>query len=79
MDAVSTFRERFGAPRALIGMLHVGALPGTPAAPVPHLAYSQASGLGRILAASRDGARTHMATGLTSHLAATLMTMARDG
>ena len=57
----------------------IWSLPGTPAAPVPHLAYSQASGLGRILAACRDGARTHMATGLTSHLAATLMTMARDG
>jgi membrane complex biogenesis BtpA family protein len=32
MDPLSAFRERFGAPRALIGMLHVGALPGTPAA-----------------------------------------------
>src|SRR6185369_5288690 len=32
MDPLSSFRERFGAPRALIGMLHVGALPGTPAA-----------------------------------------------
>ena len=32
MDPLSIFRERFGAPRALIGMLHVGALPGTPAA-----------------------------------------------
>jgi len=32
MDPLSTFRERFGAPRALIGMLHVGALPGTPTA-----------------------------------------------
>lgn len=31
-DALSVFRERFGTPRALIGMLHVGALPGTPAA-----------------------------------------------
>jgi uncharacterized protein len=31
-DALSAFRECFGAPRALIGMLHVGALPGTPAA-----------------------------------------------
>jgi membrane complex biogenesis BtpA family protein len=31
-DALSVFRERFGAPRALIGMLHVGALPGTPSA-----------------------------------------------
>jgi membrane complex biogenesis BtpA family protein len=32
MDPLSTFRERFGAPRALVGMLHVGALPGTPSA-----------------------------------------------
>ncbi|HYC32975.1 MAG TPA: BtpA/SgcQ family protein [Gemmatimonadales bacterium] len=32
MDPLSTFRERFGASRALVGMLHVGALPGTPAA-----------------------------------------------
>jgi membrane complex biogenesis BtpA family protein len=31
IDPLSTFRERFGAPRALVGMLHVGALPGTPA------------------------------------------------
>jgi membrane complex biogenesis BtpA family protein len=31
-DTLSAFRERFGAPRALIGMLHLGALPGTPAA-----------------------------------------------
>ena len=35
MDPLSTFRERFGAPRALVGMLHVGALPGTPAAREP--------------------------------------------
>ena len=31
-DALSVFRERFGAPRALVGMLHLGALPGTPSA-----------------------------------------------
>jgi uncharacterized protein len=31
-NALLTFRERFGATRALIGMLHVGALPGTPSA-----------------------------------------------
>jgi membrane complex biogenesis BtpA family protein len=35
MDALSAFRERFGASRALIGMLHVGALPGTPSASHP--------------------------------------------
>src|SRR5262245_6473482 len=31
-DALAAFRECFGAPRALIGMIHVGALPGTPSA-----------------------------------------------
>ena len=31
-DALSVFRGRFGAPRALVGMLHLGALPGTPSA-----------------------------------------------
>ncbi|HSC28000.1 MAG TPA: BtpA/SgcQ family protein [Vicinamibacterales bacterium] len=31
-DALSVFCRCFGAPRALIGMLHVGALPGTPSA-----------------------------------------------
>jgi uncharacterized protein len=31
-DALSVFCECFGAPRVLVGMLHVGALPGTPTA-----------------------------------------------
>lgn len=57
----------------------IWSLPGSEDAPVPYLAYSQASGLGRILAACQDLKRTSMATALTSHLAATLMTMARDG
>jgi DNA-binding transcriptional LysR family regulator len=45
------------------------------------LAYSQASGLGRILAAhqvGRDGI-AGLETVFTSHLAATLLTMAREG
>ena len=32
MRALSTFHERLGSRRALIGVIHVGALPGTPAA-----------------------------------------------
>ncbi|SFI73325.1 DNA-binding transcriptional regulator, LysR family [Bosea sp. OK403] len=68
-------------------------LPGTSERPARLLAYSQASGLGRILSAqmalaqdaalaqntalARDAAG--MATVFTSHLAATLLTMARDG
>lgn len=32
MNALDAFRHTFGSPRALIGMIHVGALPGTPAA-----------------------------------------------
>jgi len=35
MDRLTTFRDRLGSPRALIGMLHVGALPGTPSAQTP--------------------------------------------
>lgn len=35
MDPLTTFRDRLGSPRALIGMLHVGALPGTPSAQTP--------------------------------------------
>jgi len=35
MDPLTTFRDRLGLPRALIGMLHVGALPGTPSAQTP--------------------------------------------
>lgn len=31
-DAMSAFSKCFGAPRALVGMLHLGALPGTPSA-----------------------------------------------
>src|SRR5262245_18064318 len=31
-DPLSVFFERFAAPRALVGMLHVGALTGTPSA-----------------------------------------------
>jgi len=34
-DALSTFAERFGARRALIGVLHAGALPGTPSGCYP--------------------------------------------
>ena len=32
MNALSIFHERLGSPRALIGVIHVGALPGTPSA-----------------------------------------------
>lgn len=54
-------------------------LPGSPDDPIPYLAYSQASGLGRILASCRTDASLHLATRFTSHLAATLTTMAREG
>ena len=54
-------------------------LPGSSADPVPYLAYSQASGLGRILATCQNGEPIHLATRFTSHLAATLTTMAREG
>ncbi|KQU50649.1 LysR family transcriptional regulator [Bosea sp. Leaf344] len=55
------------------------ALPGTAAEPTPFLGYSQASGLGRIIAACGGLHIGASATNLTSHLAATLATLARDG
>jgi len=56
-------------------------LPGTPDAPVPHLAYSERSGIGRILAAVRaqDGPPAWLKPVFTSHLAVALKTMALDG
>ena len=56
-------------------------LAGTTTRPARLLSYSRASGLGRILAAHQIGRATiaSMETGFTSHLAATLMTMAREG
>ena len=52
-----------------------------PARPIHLLAYNHASGLGRILSAQRiiSEATARLETGFTSHLAATLMTMAREG
>jgi uncharacterized protein len=35
MDSLAIFRDRLGSPRALIGVIHVGALPGTPSARLP--------------------------------------------
>ena len=56
-------------------------LPGRPERPARVLAYSQASGLGRILAAQQadKGEAGSLETVFTSHLAATLMSMARQG
>jgi LysR family transcriptional regulator, hypochlorite-specific transcription factor HypT len=56
-------------------------LPGTPGRPARLLAYSPASGLGRILAAHeiRNAEASRLESVFTSHLAATLMTMAREG
>ncbi len=54
--------------------------PETPA-PLPHLAYSAESGMGRIVAAARRGSARplRLETVFTSHLAAVLRTLARDG
>ncbi|WP_395678661.1 LysR family transcriptional regulator [Inquilinus sp.] len=60
------------------GPLH--ALPGTAERPVPHLAYGESSGMGRIVAATRalDGPPAHLAPGFASHAAMVLAAMARD-
>lgn len=56
-------------------------LPGTADRPTRLLAYSRASGLGRILSAHRmtGDITAQSETGFSSHLAATLMMMAREG
>lgn len=49
-------------------------------APIPYLAYSAESGLGRILSATiLVGKDDRLETVFTSHLAATMLSMARDG
>lgn len=57
------------------------ALPGTKARPVAYLGYQAESGLGRILAARRaaDPRPVFLDTVFTTHLAAVLLSMARDG
>jgi DNA-binding transcriptional LysR family regulator len=49
--------------------------------PIPHLAYSSPSGLGRILKADweQQGHRFNLTTVMTSRLAAALLTMSREG
>jgi DNA-binding transcriptional LysR family regulator len=56
-------------------------LPGTPSAPARYLAYSAQSGLGRIIAArwSHDPRTLAFEVVFTSHLAAALLSMTRDG
>ena len=57
------------------------ALPGTMAAPLPHLAYSQVSGMGRILASTLalDGPSTWLVPAFTAHVATVLAMMTRAG
>jgi DNA-binding transcriptional LysR family regulator len=57
------------------------ALPGTSDEPIPHLAYSERSGIGRILAAvrAREALPVWLKPVFTSHLAIALKTMAGQG
>jgi LysR family transcriptional regulator, hypochlorite-specific transcription factor HypT len=67
-------------PLAAPAAAHPG-LPGRPGAPVPLLAYSEASGLGRILRAALAGWAEPpvLETAVTAPLAATLQSLARQG
>src|SRR5215470_5998492 len=56
-DALSGFSECFGAPHALGGMIHVGALPGTPAAP---------PSVEAVIRQSVDEARIYLEAGFTA-------------
>lgn len=57
------------------------ALPGSAAAPVAHLAFSPASGMGRIIASTRtrDAPPVSLSSVFTAHLAMVLLTMAKSG
>lgn len=57
------------------------ALPGTAGAPLPHLAFSEESGMGRIVAASwaQNGCAAHLKPVFSSHVAVVLKTLATDG
>jgi DNA-binding transcriptional LysR family regulator len=57
------------------------ALPGSAQAPVAHLAFSSASGMGRIIAATRtrDAPPVWLNSVFTAHLAMVLLTMAKAG
>ena len=86
-DALTVFRERFGAPRALVGMLHVGALPGTPSASssVEHLIH-QALTEARIyrdagftaLAIENMHDRPYLKSGVGPEITAAMTAIARD-
>jgi LysR family transcriptional regulator, hypochlorite-specific transcription factor HypT len=56
-------------------------LPGSPEAPVPHLAYRAESGMGRITASAlaADGSPVWLKPVFSSHLATLLVTMAIEG
>jgi len=56
-DALSSFRQCFGARRALVGMLHLGALPGTPSACQP---------LEQLIQQTVDEARIYRDAGFTA-------------
>ncbi|WP_119680845.1 LysR family transcriptional regulator [Indioceanicola profundi] len=54
-------------------------LPGTEAAPLPYLAYSEVSGLGRAVAAMLSGREVWLHGVFVAHLAVLLRTMVREG
>lgn len=64
-----------------VGGAPLFSLPGSMDAPLPHLAYSDVSGMGRILAAtlSRDGPPAWLAPAFTAHVATVLAAMTRTG
>ena len=57
MDSLTRFRERMGGERALIGMVHVGALPGTP---------SSTATLDRLIGQAVSEARVYAEAGFTA-------------
>lgn len=69
------------APRSPGDPAPLHALPGSAGEPVAHLAFSSASGMGRIIASTRtrDAPPAWLSPVFTAHLAMVLLTMARGG
>lgn len=69
------------APVGLGGAAPLHPLPGSPETPTAHLAFSAASGMGRIVSATRGAGApaTWLTPVFTAHLAMVLLIMAREG
>jgi LysR family transcriptional regulator, hypochlorite-specific transcription factor HypT len=81
LDIGSDLLTPVSAPAGLEPAAPLHPLPGSPEAPTAHLAFSAASGMGRIVSATRGAGApaTWLNPVFTAHLAMVLLIMAREG